>query len=106
MKAQDILRRVKEIEAELGDGSTDRYPAPDTISEGRIRWLCRVVRQLVARLEKLEKVAEAARDLLGSEYGDELWDKANFYWNHMADDTLEKLLNCLDKALAALEEGK
>ena len=32
MTCEEILRRVEEIEAELGDGSTDDYPAPETIT--------------------------------------------------------------------------
>ena len=53
MKAEGIRRRIEEIEADAARGISN----PDTDV-----WLCRMVRQLVARLEKLEKAAEAADD--------------------------------------------
>jgi len=64
MTCEEILRRVEEIEAELGDGSTDDYPAPETITEGEVRWLCRAVRQLVAQLEQVEAENAAMREAL------------------------------------------
>ena len=79
MTCEEILRMVEAIEAELGDGSTDHYPAPDTITEGQLRKLSRTVQQLVAQLEEAEAQCAAMRS-----YIDKLED--TLVWCTAADD--------------------
>lgn len=51
MSPGEILKRLEEIGADAARGISN----PDTDV-----WLCRVVRELAARLERLERVVEAA----------------------------------------------
>ena len=65
-------------------------------------WLCQTVRQLVARLEQLEAVAEAAR-----EFYDAIYNEKNAYetWpDIMERQEVYEAGNRLREALAALEE--
>jgi len=76
MRSEKILKRLEAIEAELGDSSLDHYPAPNTITQGQLRWLCQGTRELLARLHKLERVAEAARKVwtaASDEVKEDMW---------------------------------
>jgi len=53
MNSKEVLWRVEEIEASLGDGSTDDRQAP--ITTGEIRWLCQAIRQLSDQLKELQE---------------------------------------------------
>jgi len=96
MKTEEVLKRLEEIEAELGDSSIDHYPAPNTITQGHLRRLYQGTRELfLARLHKLEKVAEAARELVNKPaYRPELQDRWHTAWSKLRE------------ALAGLEEEK
>jgi len=74
-----------------------------------VPWLCETVRQLVARLEKLEAVAKAARELLEflpDSMNGEDWEWA---WNQLYADSQERVKEVRErarKALAGLEKGR
>jgi len=102
MTREEILRMVEEVEAELGDGSTDHYSVPEAITEGQLRELCRAVQRLIARLEKLEAVTEAAR-----KFHNAIYNEKNAYetWpDIMESQEVYEAGNRLRQALAALEE--
>jgi len=85
-----------------GKGAANVYADGDFIAACRedTPWLCQVVRQLVARLEKVEAVAEAAKGLIeevkAPNYGVEREGSSIAFWER---------LDVLEEALAALEEG-
>jgi len=91
IEPETILQRLEEIEVDADMGVS----SPDSAA-----WLCQVVRELLARLERLEAVGEAARKV----------------WNAASDDVKEdmwfevppdwEVWEELEKALAALEEGR
>jgi len=98
IEPEAILQRLEEIEAELGDSSIDHYPVPNTITQGQLRRLCQGTRELLARLHKLEKMAEAAR--VATEQAQLQFDWEDLVGMGEFSDALEKL----HQALAALEE--
>ena len=85
-----------------GKGAANVYADGDFIAACRedTPWLCQVVRQLVARLEKVEAVAEAAQEVVRGSLVETLyanrWER-RYIWGPQWDR--------LEKALAALEEG-
>jgi len=89
----------------------DPIPSDDLlfISNARedVPWLCQVTRELLARLEQLEAVAKAARELLKfppDSMNGEDWEWA---WDQLYADSQEQVKAVRErarKALAALEE--
>ena len=89
MTWEQILQRVEEIKDRMQAGKMLQSSA----GSDDVIWLCRVVQQLAARLERLEAVAEAARP-----FADERNWEDGIYLGPMEDE------RNLRQALAALEE--
>jgi len=101
MTREEILNRVKEIEARARMPEyQDLRSWAATLAIQDVPELCQVVRQLVARLEKVEAVAEAAQEVVRGSLVETLyanrWER-RYIWGPQWDR--------LEKALAALEEG-
>ena len=94
MKPEEILQRLVEIEDHME--AAKRLESPPT-GWHDTAWLCQVVRELLARSERLEAVAEAARAYvaLGRQFEtvDPIKESA-------------KRFQALEEAIAVLEEGK
>jgi len=99
MKLGAILQRLEEIEDHME--AARRLESPPT-GWHDTAWLCQVVRELLVRCERLEGVAEAAREALQwfQEFGYNGWGIA------VQDDfpDHEPILWSLKASLAALEE--
>jgi len=94
MKPEEILQRLEEIEDYME--TAKRLGSPPT-GWHDTAWLCQVVRELLARSERLEAVAEAARELVNKPaYRPRLQDRDRWYaaWGRLRE------------ALAALEERR
>jgi len=103
-KLEAILQQLEEIEDHME--AARRLESPPA-GWHDTAWLCRVVRELLARSERLEAVAEAARELkrtaalvsatyIGTEISPEreCVDVSKRYWNQLIE------------ALASLEEER
>lgn len=103
MKLEAVLQRLEEIEDHME--AAKRLESP-LAGWSDTAWLCQVVRQLIARLKRLETVAEAARELLGflpDSMNGEDWEWA---WDQLYADSQEQVKEVRErarKALAALE---
>jgi len=97
MKPEEILQQLEEIEDHME--TAKRLGSPPT-GWHDTAWLCQVVRELLARKERLEAVAEAARKVWGAasdEVKEDMWFEMPPDWEGWEE---------LERALAALEEGR
>ena len=105
MTYEEILRRLREIERREANVVRNPHAAVEIVAMD-VPWLRKTVQQLLARLEKLETVAEAAREFgrttvivsatyIGTEKSPE----------RVCLDVSRLAFNRLKEALAALKEA-